>query len=265
VRGQQQFVLFGHLNGRRAAACYLTTLGADSRASERLQHKLTLVIIPLSTPKVYATAKGAFIGAYFDDLDRKIGALTALAKSGYRDEALILCLVYLDGFAQLLSWPNPKVGANFVSALAQFSGDSQLALVHPKQLAEALDRLKGAWAPIAAAVRAAFPAPPYVLDTEVGTLTAIKGLTPTQRAQLQPEMWRGTMAAVAYFWMRNPAVHALGSSTLSFDQTTYNDQQVRPLDLPRLQNAAHGLAAEGRRRSEANDQWFGNDNIVITP
>ena len=41
-----------------------------------------------------------FIKAYFDNLRQRIDNLTKLhASASFRDEALILCLVYIDGLA----------------------------------------------------------------------------------------------------------------------------------------------------------------------
>lgn len=207
-------------------------------------------------------SKLAFIRAYFDELERKIAVLTALADEGFKDEALTLCLVYVDGLAQRLAWPSDKAGFNYVTALAQFGQDVELGMVHPKQLADALDRMKAPWHPIASAVRAAFPGPTFQLLPAATVVASLTSLLPNQALLLQDEVWRGTVAGVAYFRMRNPAIHALGASTLSFGATSFRGKPAKSLELRRLQSAARHLAAEARRRSEAAGEWFGSDAIV---
>jgi hypothetical protein len=76
-----------------------------------------------------STAKAHFIRAYFERLDRKIDMLTRLAEAGYKDEALTLCLVYIDGLAQRLMWPSDKSGFNYVAALSQFANDEELGMI----------------------------------------------------------------------------------------------------------------------------------------
>lgn len=199
-----------------------------------------------------------FIVEYFEDLDRKIEALPRLADHGFEDEALTLCLVYIDGLAQALYWPDERNGVNFVRALCEHSGDLEFGLVHPLQLARALEAMKPAWHPIAAAVRAAFPGPSYELSEVTSVLNALNGrLATAQLTVLAPEVWRGTIAAIAYYRMRIPAVHQLGAATISFDSSNVDGKSARPLDLARLQRAARMLAAEVRRRSLHAGEWFG--------
>ena len=111
------------------------------------------------------TAKLGFIRAYFDEEERKVAALSQLAASGYADDALVLCLVYIDRLTQKLCWPSDKTGSNFVRALADFGEDPELPLIHPKQLVFALKRLSPSWQPLAAALEQRFPGPSYDLLT----------------------------------------------------------------------------------------------------
>lgn len=138
-----------------------------------------------------------------------------------------------------------------------------MGLVHPLQLFRALDGLAATWQPACTAVQATFPGPPYELTAPAGVAAALRtALTVSQVNALDRELWRGTIAAVAYYGMRNPAVHALGASDHSFSQTTYAGKSAQSLNLLRLQRAARELAVEARRRSEASGEWFGNDAIL---
>ena len=58
-----------------------------------------------------------FIEAYLNNAEAKLLFLSELAETGHRDEAMTLCLVYIDRFAQVLKWPSTESGKNFVEAL----------------------------------------------------------------------------------------------------------------------------------------------------
>lgn len=119
--------------------------------------------------------KMSYIVAYCNELERKIAVLSNLAGNGFEDEALTLALVYIDGLAQRLCWPSEANGPNFVHALIAHSKDPELGLVHPGQLAGALDWMKATWHSVAAAVRAAFPGPDYELLPKATVVAALKG------------------------------------------------------------------------------------------
>jgi len=88
-------------------------------------------------------------------------------------------------------------------------------------------------------------------------------LTPAELAQVRPEIWRGTVASVAYQRLRNPSVHSFGTAgSITFSGTTYQGQPANPLTFERLHAALARLAAEARRRSEVNNERFGDDRIV---
>lgn len=87
-------------------------------------------------------AKRSFIEAYFDDAQKSVAKLAVLAGAGYHDEAVVLCLVYIDRAAQKLFWPSGQTGANFVCALSEFGQDPEFSQVHPKQIVAALRKMQ---------------------------------------------------------------------------------------------------------------------------
>jgi hypothetical protein len=209
-------------------------------------------------------AKLGFIRAYFDEEGRKVAALTQLAGSGYGHEALVLCLVYIDRLAQKLCWPSDKTGHNFVRSLTEFGMDPELRLIHPKQLVSALQKLSAGWQLLAGVLEQKFPGPSYELLPLHAFESSVAGpLTPQQLTTLRAELWRGTIAATAYYWLRNPAVHGVGPSPqLTFSNTTVAGSAARPLNLERLTAALTHLLAEARRRSESTNQWYGDDRAL---
>ena len=209
-------------------------------------------------------AKLGFISAYFDEEGRKVAALTQLAASGYGDEALVLCLVYIERLAQKLCWPSDTAGHNFVRSLAEFGMDPELPLIHPKQLVSALKKLSAGWQLLAGVLEHQFPGPSYELLAIDAFERSVAGpLTLEQLATLRAQLWRGTVAAIAYYWLRNPAVHGIGPSPqLTFSNTTADGSPARPLNLERLTAALTHLLAEARRRSESTNQWYGDDRTL---
>lgn len=209
-------------------------------------------------------AKRSVITAYFDDAEARMAFLDELANTGHEPEAMTLCLVYIDRFAQCLCWPRASAGRNFVEALIHFGGDPLMALAHPLQAARAFGAMKAPWKALAERIAGAFPGRSHeVLPIPTFEQALAEHVTTAELAQLRPELWRATIANVVYQHLRNAAIHGFGTSAgIVLSQTTWNGQLVPILGLSELKSCARGLIAEARRRSEANWQWFGDDAIV---
>jgi hypothetical protein len=95
--------------------------------------------------------------AYIDDAKAKVAFLGELAQTGHKDEAMTLCLVYIDRFAQKLFWSSNQSGRNFVNALIQYGGDSFMRLCHPEQAVRAFAEMKEPWRTVSAKIAAKFP------------------------------------------------------------------------------------------------------------
>jgi hypothetical protein len=210
-------------------------------------------------------AKLSFIRAFLDEANTRVGFLEELANTGHKPEAMTLCLVYIDRFAQYLCWPQTLAGRNFVDALVQFGGDPLMGLAHPLQAVRAFEAMNEPWKTLAGRIKVAFPGPSHeLLPTSTFEEALKEYLTPLQLMQLKPELWRATIANVVYQHLRNPAIHGFGSTGgIILSQTTWNGQAVPELGLSLLKTCALGLIVEARKRSEANGQWFGNDAIVL--
>jgi hypothetical protein len=113
-------------------------------------------------------------------------------------------------------------------------------------------------------IASAFPEPPHeVLPIPAFEQALAPHVGPAELERLKPELWRATIANVAYQHLRNPAIHGFGSGGgIVLSETMWNGQPVPPLGYGMLRNCVRGLIVEARRRSEANGQWFGNDAIV---
>src|SRR5215510_8975684 len=170
-----------------------------------------------------ATRKSEFIAAFFDSAEERVAYLRTLHTGGRPAEALTLCLTYIDSFSQWLFWPRYETGRNFVEALVEHGGDPGFALIHPIALIRAFEMRKGHWKDFASRLRGVFPGPTYSLRAKSDFLTeAAACFTPAERSVLEGELWRGTIANVAYGRLRNPSIHAFrGAAEVSFDSTTH--------------------------------------------
>ncbi len=208
-------------------------------------------------------AKFEFIKAFHDEAESRIEFLADLHKEKHEQEALTLCLTYVDSFAQWLCWPSSESGKNFVNTVVNFGGNLLMGLIHPLQAIRSLESLKPSWQQIAEKIKQVFPGSKYELISKDEFLTKLNAsLATDELAQLKAECWRGTLAATAYYFLRNPSVHSFGATELSFSGTMYQGKPISNMGFVELHAILKNIHNELRRRSENNIQWFGDDRIV---
>jgi len=202
--------------------------------------------------------------AFHDGAEKRLSFLLQLYKDEHVDEALTLCLSYIDSFAQWLFWPCGKSGEDFVNASIDFGGDTTIGLIHPLQAVREFRRMKNIWNDIAVKIEEIFPGPDFELLTKDQFIQKISNHLPSKFiSMVTSELWRTTIASIAYFYFRNPSIHGFGGElNMSFSKTTYQGKQVLELNFDRLYNIAINLHSELRRRAETTIQWFGNDDII---
>lgn len=203
------------------------------------------------------TTKAVYIDAYWDAVDARIDFLNQLYESGRQSEAMTLCAIYLDGVAGALAPPGTKVGIAFCRALSQHEPAPYFSLIHPLQLIFELRRVGKSWTQILQKLEKAFPGPSYMLMTESAfQQSTLALLTPTEYATLKPEVYRGSLASVAYNWIRNPAVHKLGGSNrIEFSSTTYNGAAVSSMGFAELMPTLRAMASAARANSHVKGVW----------
>jgi hypothetical protein len=208
-------------------------------------------------------AKHEFIKAFHDDAENRIEFLAWFHKEKHQQEALTLCLTYIDSFAQWLCWPSSASGKNFVNAVVDYGGNSLMGLIHPLQATRAFENLKSSWKDISIKIKEVFPGPEYELIPKDDFLAKLNtSLRTEEMDKLKTECWRGTLAATAYYFLRNPSVHSFGASELSFSGTVYQGERISNMGFVALYDILKNIHYELRRRSESNIEWFGDDRIV---
>lgn len=208
-------------------------------------------------------AKSQFIKAFHDDAVKRIDFLVWLDREKHGQEAITLCLIYIDSFSQWLCWPSSASGKNFVDTIVNFGGDQLMGLVHPLQAIRTFEVMKPSWQEISIKIKKVFPGPEYELISKNDFLKRLDTiLTNEESKKLKSECWRGTLAAIAYYFLRNPSIHRFGASELSFSGTLYKGKTISGMGFMELVKIVKNIHNELRRRSESNIQWFGNDEIV---
>jgi hypothetical protein len=204
-----------------------------------------------------------FIEAFFDVLNDKVLFLRQLFDSQRQDEAMTLCCVYIDGLGQALYFPEDRSAFNFVRALREHGEQPYLDLVHPAGLVRWVktqepDRKK--FRGLSAKIDSAMAPFKGKLVSEAELQQALsQGLSHSELQVISPELWRGTLAHVAYNRLRNPFVHTLrGYCGVLFDQITYDGQPVPEIDFSMLHSALESLARHAHEISVKSGKFCGH-------
>lgn len=194
----------------------------------------------------------------------RVRFLDDLVQLGRYPEALTLCLTYVDSFATWLYWPRAGVGRNFSEALAEHEPQPFLALMHPLQFVRALTRLKEPWKERAARIAAVFPGPDYsLLDHATFFARMADGTSAPDLTALREEAWRGTVASIAYEYLRNPSVHTFaGNWSVLFERTSQDGTWAGVFGIDRLLPVLRTMVDVAEQRSLDTGKWFGDDAIV---
>ena len=207
-------------------------------------------------------AKLGFIEAYFDELSRRIEFLRELRATGHENEAMLLCCCYIDGLANYLYWPDSAGHRSFVHAVREFGPHEFLARIHPTQLREAIARRTGRRAGVALSIveqlESEFAG--ALMQQEVVERFIAEHADAEIQAWIGKNLWRGTLASIAYESLRVPSVHNLGAAgAISFGQGNVDGDGIPNIDFEILLDTLQPIYDEARQRSITTNQWFGHD------
>jgi hypothetical protein len=201
----------------------------------------------------------AIIQAGFNDLEKRTKLLPKLKKIGFEEEALLLCCCYIEAMGNLY-FRKEGNQHNFYYILKKFGGEEPLIYIHPKQLWIGListKNLRGIGEKIGITLKGA----KKKLYTEEQALTLVANLlNKKEMTKLRSNLWRGTLAVLAYEWFRNPAVHELGGAkSFSFEGTTFKGKPAPVLDFSLLYRGMLNILRNMSEISAKTKTYFGQD------
>jgi len=208
------------------------------------------------------SAKREFIEAYFSNLEQRIKFTESLYEEQKAEpEALLLCCCYIEGIGNCLYPDETGSTKTFVRVLREHAGEPFLLSVHPRRLAEALPQKDSATAELAELIMNSWGAAPFELLNEDDFIERARvSMSPDQLTALRREVWRGTIAALAYGEVRGRLVHRLGAGIpIGFDQSRWEGGPPPEIDFPLLYRALSRVFEHSRQVSLSSNNWFGID------
>jgi hypothetical protein len=208
-----------------------------------------------------ASAKQQCIESFFDSFRQKIDRLQQLRKP-FPDEAFTLCLVYLDRLASgHFGGDAGRNSRNFSRALKELSGNPLFGMIHPR---EVMKRARHGFPSAVPIIRSVINGQrnALVLEDELASEIRKSTLLDPDKTKLVDNLWRASMANIAYDHIRAAEVHGPGSGGLSFDKTVYMGNTGVTLDFEMFYNALGQILEKVREVSIATGQWFGNPDYM---
>ena len=201
----------------------------------------------------------AMIEADFNALEKRANSLLKLKKLGCEEEALLLCCCYIEAMGNLYFRGGGRQ-LNFYRILKNFGGEEVLMYIHPKQLWIGLRSAKNL-REIGQKIGVTLKKAEKKLYTEEEALALVAHLlNKEEMTKLRDNLWRGTLAALAYKEFRNPAVHELGGAkSFSFDGTTFKGEPAPVLDFSLLYKGMLNILRKMREISTKTRTYFGQD------
>lgn len=202
-----------------------------------------------------------FIDAYFKDLENKVAFLDDLFLQKRSDEALILCCCYIEGLAGNYYWPEERSFFNFVRIFEELSEDDIFRYIHLKQLKVGFESARNKKLnKILKSIETIQPDLNQKLFSKAETQEAIEPHLPKDEVTIFREnLWRGTIAALAYQQLRNLAVHNLGAIDISFNTTKFKGTIMPNLDFKLLQPALKIILGKLKKVSLDSGYWYGHN------
>jgi len=206
--------------------------------------------------------KQEMIKCFFDQFEKKINRLAEFRKQGFEDEAFTLCLVYIDRLASgHFGGKEGQNRKNFWRALSELSGNPLFGMIHPRHL----QRLTQKFCPAASALinEIVNRQPDALLEEgKVAEETRNSSLLEEEKLRLIRNLWRASMANIAYDYIRAAEVHGPGSGGLSFDKTIYSGQTGLTLEFEKFYEALKHLFKHVMDFSISSSHWFGNPDYM---
>lgn len=206
--------------------------------------------------------KAEFIQAFFDNLGLKLERIQDLYDKSYKEEAFILCVVYIDWLAS--GYYGGEPGHNrqsFCKALKELSANPVLGMLHSQELAE---QTKENCPSATTLIESLVNKRPHELLAETEVSNEIRGssLRDSEKGDLIANLWRASIANILYERIRNRAIHGQGILPVTFDETINESHQGLRIDFHVLRDALRNIVVQVKAISVEKGEWFGNPKFM---
>jgi hypothetical protein len=210
--------------------------------------------------------KAFFVKAYFEQAKLRIERLATLRTEklvdlSFKDEAFTLCLVYIDSLASC--YYGEANAKTFCRALRELSGNPLFGKLHPQVLLDPdNDKYwKNAADPRRAVEELIKKRPGEMFEeTEIADIIRKSNMPQSQQEDLIGNLWRCSIGAICYSYMRSAAVHGFGTGPLSFSETLHDGNKGFRLDFDLLYAALQKIGDHVAQVSIEKGEWFGKSD-----
>jgi len=214
--------------------------------------------------------KAFFVTAYFEQVKLRIEKLATLrsqkiGEMSFKDEAFILCLVYIDGLASCYYGNGKGSQRTFCQAMRELSGNPVFGKLHAQVLLDPENyklwkNAAGAKKQVEELVK---ERPGELLDeSEIAAIIRQGTMLQAKQDKLIDDLWRFSIGAICYRYMRCAAVHGFGAGPLSFSETVHEGKQGFRLDFDVIYAALRNVGAHVAQVSIEKGEWFGRPDYL---
>lgn len=193
----------------------------------------------------------------FKKLEAKTVFLGELFRDGHEDEALTLCCCYIEAVGSN-HYGKDNSRKHFVKILKEYGGEEILSVIHPKHMKDKLldqKGLKNIGGKVTDVLDKAFG---HLYTDEEMIDLCMPVLDQSEITKLSKNLWRGTLAAIVYEYIRNALVHETMAPTYHFSQISFRGGQVAFPDFNLLYSAWERILSEMKDYSLRTVTWMGS-------
>lgn len=203
-----------------------------------------------------AAIKAEYIKAYYDDLQSRIAFLSELYDMGRTNEALMLCSCYIEALGSRQSQEPQRKAKNYCQALTEHGRNEIWQLIHLRQLRNVLS--------VNSLFNDSFSALEPLIDGFGAQLIEPEDvrahldatLSEQQRAWLNDNMFKGSIANISYERIRSELVHDISAAPISFGETSYKGDPVPDLNFEMLYASLRYIVEVAKERTISTNKWW---------
>ncbi len=214
--------------------------------------------------------KAFFVSTYFEKVKLRIENLATLrsqkiGEKSFEDEALILCLVYIDGLASCHYGSRNGSQRAFCQAMRELSGNPVFGKLHAQELLDPKnDKRWKNTAGVKQEIKELVKKRPGELfdESEIAAIIRQSNIVKPEQDKLIADLWRFSVGAICYTYMRCAAVHEFGTAPLSFSETVHEGKLGFRLDFDVVYAALQNVGARVAQVSIEKGEWFGRPGYL---